>query len=172
MPSRRTSLVVVAALALALALAACSGRSPSSNAAAEGEVRAATAGYVASLTVGPDSTASFFTDSGTMLGAGMPPVIGRAAIVAWLAPLFKAYEVKDAGGVVQAIDVTGDVATVWGTYHQYAGKRGEDPASYNGRYVAMWKRGADRRWRMALMMTQADPQPTMPPAKPPAVKQN
>ena len=161
MPSR----ALLSVVATALAIAACSGAPPANDPAADDQVRAAMSAYTASLTVGPDSTGSFFDESGTMLGAGIAPVIGRKAIIEWLAPLFKANAVKDAGSVVQAVDVSGDLATVWGTYHQYAGPRGGEPVSYNGRFVAAWKRGADGRWRIVLMMTQADPLAAVAPAK-------
>ena len=156
--SSRASRSVVAA---ALALVACAGGAPLDDPAAADQVRAAMSAYTASLVVGPDSTASFFADSGTMLGLGAAPVIGRKAIVAWLTPLFKASDVRDAGNVVQAVDVAGDLATVWGTYHQTVGMRGGDGTSYTGRFVASWKRGADARWRIVLMMTQPDPSPVV-----------
>ena len=159
----RTVSCSTAVLVTGLLAAGCNAPAASDPAAA-GQVRAAMSAYTASLPVGADSTASFFADSGTMLAPGMPPIRGRKAMGEWLVPLFKQYEVKDAGNVAQAVDVASDVATLWGTYNQTVGLRsGGDAQAYTGRFVTSWKKGGDGRWRIALMMTQPDPAPQMTP---------
>lgn len=163
--SRRAAWFTLVPMAALLA-AGCDPPAAADPAAAE-QVRAATSAYTASLPVGADSTASFFADSGTMLGAGMAPVIGRKAIGEWLAPLFRQYEVREAGEVVQAVDVSGNAATVWGTYSQTVAPRGGgESQAHTGRFVAAWKKRGDGRWRINLMITQPDPPPSQPAAAP------
>ena len=154
-------------LVIAIGLIAAGCAAPAANdAAAAEQVRAAMSAYTAAVQVGADSMATFFADSGVALEPGIPPVIGRKAIGEFIASQFKQIEIRSVGEVVQAVDVTGDVATVWGTYHEtIAPRAGGEATAYTGRLVFSWKKGGDGRWRITLAMTQPDPAPSAPAPK-------
>ena len=156
-------------LAIALCAAGCNAPAANDPAAAD-QVRAAMAAYMASVKVGADSMTTFFADSGALLAPGLPPVIGRKAIGDFIRSMFGQFEVGAVGEVVQAVDVTGDVATLWGTYHETITPRGGEASALNGRFVSAWRKGSDGRWRITLMMTQPDPASASA-APPPPTKQ-
>ena len=165
MPHQSRISTVMSRLVMAISLIAAGCAAPAANdPAAADQVRSAMSAYIASVKVGADSMATFFADSGVLLEPGMSPVIGSKAIAEFMVSQFKQIDVRSVGGVVQAVDVTGDVATLWGTYHEtIAPRAGGEATAYAGRLVTSWKKGRDGRWRIALMMTQPDPAPQMTP---------
>ena len=59
----------------------------------------------------------------------------------------------------EALTVEGDLAYDWGYYDGRAAQDGEPMDPFYGKYVIVWKRGTDGRWRMALDVWSRLPAP-------------
>ncbi|MEE2692311.1 MAG: DUF4440 domain-containing protein [Pseudomonadota bacterium] len=102
-----------------------------------------------------DAFADRFLADGKMISGGRPVVTGpenvRAALAASAAEWYWA--------PVEAT-VSGDLGVTWGRAFIVA--RGQDGAAdqtYRGRYVTVWRRDADRRWKIWLDTgTEAPPE--------------
>lgn len=154
--TRRTSPIALGGAALAVFSLACAPAPARDDTRAE--VNAALNRYMLLLrTAPPDSTAAFFTSDGQLLDPGMAPLIGPAAIRAFLEPIARAFTVSEATAHPEATEVYGDSAAYqWGTYHQAAGPNGSPPANYDGRFVVSWRRTA-AGWRIARFLVQPNP---------------
>ncbi|MBX6365217.1 MAG: DUF4440 domain-containing protein [Gemmatimonadetes bacterium] len=141
---------------------ASSGPAPSARAAPEGsaaaEVSAAMGHYVAlTRRVDSDSVAAMYTADGELLEPRMAPLRGREAIRRFLAPFDARTVVDTAAFRTTSLDVYGDVAYQWGTYHQVARLDGGPPGTFDGRFAAQWRRDTDGRWRLARLLMQVAP---------------
>ena len=111
--------------------------------------------YVAMLKlVNSDSVAAMFTDSAEMYQPQMAPIRGRDAIRAFLAPFDGHAHVDSVSSATIAINVYGDVAYQWGTYHQVAHVDAGKPGAFNGRFVAEWGRSGSGSWRIRRILMQ------------------
>jgi uncharacterized protein (TIGR02246 family) len=152
----KRALMMIAAVSLWLGSGA-----PRSEAADAGDSRAAVEaamrGYAAALKSGPpEAVAAWFTADGELLLPGMAPVHGREAIRAFLAPM-AAIEVESVEVGTDAVEVHGNSADLWGTYHQLAGEKGKPKEMHAGRFAALWHQDAGGAWHLARLMMQPVP---------------
>jgi ketosteroid isomerase-like protein len=159
---RWTSATTLGGVALTIFSLACAPalQTPAQSDTARNEVVAALNRYMLLLrTAPPDSTAAFFTSDGQLLDPGMAPLVGPAAIKAFLEPIARTFTVSEATAHAEATEVYGDSAAYqWGTYHQAAGPNGAPPTNYDGRFVVSWRRTA-AGWRIARFLVQPNPPP-------------
>lgn len=154
----RWVVLAVAAVLSTLAFPVFAVEPAGDDAASRKEVEAATQEYTRLLKSGPpEASAALFAADGELLEPGMAALRGPEAIKAFLAPLFKAYEVQSAATEIEAVEVHGKAAYVWGTYTQRAGERGKDAAEYHGRIVIAWHKEGDGHWRITRLMVQPFP---------------
>jgi ketosteroid isomerase-like protein len=84
-------------------------------------------------------------------------VSGRAAIEAYQAKRLQARRYVDAVITTAELGVSGDLAWETGT-NRVTIQQGESaPLTVTGRYLAVWKRGADGRWRIRAELPITDP---------------
>ncbi len=90
-----------------------------------------------------------FTDDVVFLPADQPPVVGKAALEAWVRPIYEQYDFEIEGTVKEVV-VAGDWAFEWGlltgTFRLLAG--GED-MQVDMKYVYIYERQSDGSWRCA-----------------------
>jgi uncharacterized protein (TIGR02246 family) len=115
-------------------------------------------GYAAALKDGkPEEVAAWYTKDGELLLPGLAALRGPEAIRGFLAPLVSAVEVESVAVTTDLVEVHGDSADLWGTYHQVAGEKGKPKQAYDGRYAALWHHEPDGKWRLARLMMQPNP---------------
>ncbi len=86
----------------------------------------------------------YYAEDATVLAANMPPIQGRPALQAFFASFppmsdFK-FDIVD-------IDGRGDLAYVRGNYSLTLSPPGAPPITDRGKYVEVWKKGADGAWK-------------------------
>jgi len=90
-----------------------------------------------------------FTDDVVFLPDDQPPVVGKAALEAWVRPIYEQYDFEIEGTVKEVV-VAGDWAFEWGlltgTFRLLAG--GED-MQVDMKYVYVYERQPDGSWRCA-----------------------
>jgi len=84
-----------------------------------------------------------FTDDVVFLPDDQPPVVGKAALEAWVRPIYEQYDFEIEGTVKEVV-VAGDWAFEWGLL--LAG--GED-MQVDMKYVYVYERQPDGSWRCA-----------------------
>ncbi len=101
----------------------------------------------AARAVDADASAAFFTDRGTLFEPGIPPIVTRDSIRAFIRS-FPGVIVDSAMARADTIDVFGSTAYVWGTYHERLRFKGQPPSVQSGRFVMEWLKEADGVWRL------------------------
>lgn len=146
MRSARVSHAALAAVALAATPAA--GQSAADLMEADGAfARAVATGRL-------EAWVGFFADSGTMFRPG-GPVVGRAAIRAWMAPTFADTSFRLVWEPVRA-DVAGDLGYTIGRWEsRRVGADGRE-VRRTGSYVTIWRRQADGSWKVVVDIGNPD----------------
>ncbi len=95
-----------------------------------------------------DANAALFTEDAVVSLGGLEDVRGRDALLAAM----RGYYDRNAVRIHQLrgaeLEVYGATAYERGTYLYVAGPRGQEPTTERGRYSAVWRRGADGKWRI------------------------
>ena len=169
-----TNLASIAlALAFATGLTACASRQATSAApaAARGAATSASVGadslaivaaanaFSAAYVRGDaDSMAALYTEDAAIFPEGTPAIVGREPIRRyWTLPPNR--RITRHVLMPDRIDIVGDVAHDYGRF-QIAGETDGTPWGPSfGKYLVVWRRGADGRWRMHLDMWNRGPQP-------------
>jgi ketosteroid isomerase-like protein len=99
----------------------------------------------------------FFVPDGISLGAGEPPIRGRDAIKVHLAAGPQGFFTWQPA----AADVSrsGDLGYTWGTANLQTKGPDEKPGISYFKYVAVWKKQNNGRWKVVLFSTSASPPP-------------
>ena len=95
----------------------------------------------------------FYTDDAIFVAPGSPAIEGRAALLAHarrMTPLSSAH--IDA----RTTDGDGDVAATLGSASWVNGPRGSDGPPVRVRFLIVWRREPDGRWRIARELLNAD----------------
>jgi ketosteroid isomerase-like protein len=96
---------------------------------------------------------SHVTDDFIFLGPDAPPVVGKAAVVPWVAGFFADFEFIFPEWTTDEILISGDVAV-----HRYSGvatltpKAGGEPSILDRKYLDILIRGGDGQWRVSRHM--------------------
>jgi ketosteroid isomerase-like protein len=93
--------------------------------------------------------AEWFADDGVALGNGAAPLIGKVAIVKSANWSPKDYQLTwtptDA-----MMGPSGDMGYTWGHYEGRSKDANGNPVLTSGRYITMWRKGADGSWKVVL----------------------
>jgi len=110
----------------------------------------------ATLEGGGRAFASWFAENAVSLANGKPPVQGRDAIAAqatWSAQQYQLTWVPDGGEMGPG----GEMGYTWGHYEGHAKDAQGSPIVTTGRYVEMWERTPDGKWKVVLDASNEGP---------------
>jgi len=93
--------------------------------------------------------ADWFAEDGVALGNGQQPVVGRVAIVKSATWLPKDYQLTWTPTDAQ-MGPSGDIGYTWGHFEGRSKDAGGNPIKQTGRYITIWRKQADGRWKVAL----------------------
>lgn len=162
--SRMTRTPLLLLVSAALAASGCAHLS-SRNAGADAEVRAAVAAanaeFARALVAGDaPGMAAVFAEDGLVIPAMKPGFVsGRAEIEAYDARRVRSLRYLEATITTVQLEVSGDLAWEAGT-NRLVVQQGEGaPMTVTGRYLAVWRRGEDGRWRIRAELPVPDPVP-------------
>jgi len=174
MTSRRkkmyaTKTLYASCLAVVLILTACGQQAPPDTRAADAatikDLDAQWSKKAAANDV--EGTMSFYTDDASMLPPNAPIAIGSQAIRSmWATFLIPGNSVSWEASKVE-VARSSDLAYSTGVY-QFTGKDAQGkPESDHGKYLEVWKKQADGKWKVVADMYNSD-LPAAPPEKPAA----
>lgn len=157
----------LAGLALAAALVACAPADGPPAAAAPAVDTAAVMAGVADFWAGwatADTAESLEAIIGMMAEdgrfdlKGFPPMVGREAARAAMAPLYGQVDYLDAMAMpTMTVAISNDLAHQAGNYlERYTMKGQQGEMTDYGRYAATFVKGADGQWRWGYMMAMVD----------------
>ncbi len=93
--------------------------------------------------------AEWFAEDGVALGNGAAPLIGRVAIAKSANWSPKAYQLTwtptDA-----VMGPSGDMGYTWGHFEGHSKDANGNPVTTTGRYMTIWRKGADGQWKVVL----------------------
>jgi uncharacterized protein (TIGR02246 family) len=150
-------------VAASLAASACahSRGGAGAEAAVRSAIAAANAEFARALVAGDaGAMAAVFTEDGEVIPEGKKGFVsGRAAIEAYQASRLGALRYLDAVLTTVRLGVSGDVAWEIGTSRVTVQQGESAPVTLTGRYLAVWRRDRDGRWRIRADLPVADPPP-------------
>ncbi|MEM8600876.1 MAG: SgcJ/EcaC family oxidoreductase [Bacteroidota bacterium] len=152
----RFALVLAVLLLLAPASIAQPSAAPSADEAAIAE---AAASFSAAFMQGDaDTMAALYTEDAVIFPERRPAIEGREAIRAYWT-LGEGRTITNHHITPTSVDVVGDRAYDHGLYTVSGTSNGEAWGPSYGKYLIVWKRGADGAWRMHLDMWNSTPAP-------------
>jgi len=93
--------------------------------------------------------AEWFAEDGVALGNGAMPLIGRVAIAKSASWSPAAYQLTwtptDA-----VMGPSGDMGYTWGHFEGHSKDAHGNPVTTTGRYMTIWRRGTDGKWKVVL----------------------
>jgi uncharacterized protein (TIGR02246 family) len=158
---RRTRYSVLVAASIVASACAHWGARGTSDADVRAAIAAANAEFGRALVAGDArAMAAVFTEDGEVIPAMQPGFVsGRAEIEAYNAGRLEARRYLDVVITTVNLGVSGDVAWETGTSRVTLQQGESAPVTVTGRYLAVWKRGPDGRWRIRADLPVADPAP-------------
>ena len=174
MTSRRkkmyaTKTVYASCLAVVLFLTACGQQAPPDTRAADAATIKDLDSQWSKKAAANDveGTMSFYTDDASMLPPNAPIAIGSQAIRSmWATFLVPGNSVSWEASKVE-VARSSDLAYSTGVYHEIMKDAQGKSASDNGKYLEVWKKQADGKWKVVADMYNSD-LPSAPPEKPAA----
>jgi ketosteroid isomerase-like protein len=101
------------------------------------------------LEKGGPGFAEWFAEDGVALGNGARPLIGRVAIARSANWSPKSYQLTwtptDA-----VMGPSGDMGYTWGHFEGHSKDANGNPVTTTGRYMTIWRKGADGQWKVVL----------------------
>lgn len=97
-----------------------------------------------------------YTDDCVYVVEGNAPIVGREAMRRMEQRGLEQGEVKKAFHVTAALRVDGDLAWEMGSVHGDVAPKGQEAQRVVFHYVAMWRLGKDRVWRIAHLVGQVE----------------
>lgn len=104
----------------------------------------------AARTVNADSVSAFHTSTATLFEPGIPPIVSRDSIRAFMGS-FPGVRVEIATAAPDTIEIHGGTALYWGTYFEKLEFPGQPVSEQHGKFVAEWVRQDDGRWLIERM---------------------
>src|SRR5947209_10066997 len=92
--------------------------------------------------------AALVTDDVFLFAPGAPDIKGRAAIQAAAQQMFRSLKITDFRVLNSELQVVGDTAYEVTSYSETLIPAGGTPSPVQGRYLIVWKRSGDGRWRV------------------------
>lgn len=100
--------------------------------------------------------ASWFADDAVTLNNGKTPVLGRANIAAKATWKASEYQLTWQASGAQ-MGPSGDMGYTWGHYDGTSKDHSGNPVVISGRYITIWKRMADGKWKVSLEASAEEP---------------
>jgi ketosteroid isomerase-like protein len=124
--------------------------------------------FTAAVLVGnPDRVATAFTDDATILPFRLPGTVkGHAAIAEYWRKRLSTTRFLELEVTTSSIDTSGDLAYEIGTNRSRTQVGDSAPVNATGRYLVVWRRGADGVWRIQADCPIPDPPPEQPKLQP------
>lgn len=150
---------------------ACSCGSPQlavDTGAEETAIRDADAAWSKAVTAKQlDATVAFYADDASILSPNMPIITGKEAIRKnWMDEFAPAFGLALGWQAVKvAVARSGDLGYSEGTYQATFNDPKGNPVRDHGKYLAVWKKHADGKWKVIADMYNTDLPPPSPPAK-------
>jgi len=159
-------------LALVLFISACGQQTPpDTRTADESAIRDLDAQW--SKTAGAndvDGTVSYYSDDASVLPPNAPVATGKQAIRAvWASFLVPGTSVSWQPTKVE-VARSGDLASAMGTYQSTMKDSRGKPVADHGKYVEVWKKQADGKWKTVSDIFNSDVPLPAPPEKKPHAK--
>ena len=105
-----------------------------------------------------DSAVSFWTDDARVIQSGQPTLQGKAAIRAMVTSVFAIPGFHITWTPESAVvSAAGDLAYTFGTNAVTMPDAKGKLVTENGRYITVWRKGADGRWRCVMDYTNSGP---------------
>lgn len=163
---QKLQLALCGCLALLLLSAACNQTPPDTRAADEAAIRDADAQW--SKTAGTkdlEGTVAYYTDDATVLSPNAPMTTGKQAIRAVWAELLGpgtsiAWQANKA-----EVARSGDLSYIMGTYQLTMNDPQGNPVADKGKFVEVWKKQADGKWKVVADIFNSDLPATPAPAE-------
>jgi len=105
---------------------------------------------------GGKAFAAWFADDGVTLGNGQAPVHGRDAIAKQASWSAKEYQLVWTPTDAE-MSPTGDMGYTWGHYEGHSRNVDGSSTTTSGRYLTIWRKGADGNWKVALDASSNEP---------------
>ena len=152
--------ITISALAVAIALAGCEqAAKPAGNPIAE--LRAADSALQEALVAKDlEKITAFYADNAVMLPTAEPMIEGKPAIRDEWQHILAIPDFSNAAQLRGAdVSTAGDLGYTWGTYRSKM--MGEDgkPVEEPGKFLTVWKRGADGGWKVVMDTYNTDVPP-------------
>ncbi len=100
--------------------------------------------------------AQWFAEDATALNNGKPPVIGRSRIAANATWKPEDYQLTWTPEYAQ-MGPSGDMGYTWGHYEGTSKDRNGNPVKTSGRYMTIWKKMPDGKWKVVLDASADEP---------------
>ena len=100
--------------------------------------------------------ANWFADDGITLNNGKPPVYGHARIAAVATWKAQDYQLTWYPEYAQ-MGPSGDMGYTWGHYDGASKDHNGNPVKTSGRYMTIWKKTPDGKWKVALDASADEP---------------
>lgn len=152
---------VVVSLVVATACHTTAAADATATARALSELRVADSSVTAAIAARDAvRTASFYADDAVIMPVAEPIVEGRAAILEeWRHVFGIPGFANNSRLVASAVSAAGDLGYTRGTYESPMLGLGGKPLVERGKWVSVWKRGIDGKWRMVLDIFNTDAPP-------------
>src|SRR5262245_55680063 len=114
----------------------------------------------------PDKFTSYYTDDAVVMLEDAPDFSGKSAIREAIGVMMKDpnFSLSFVNEKVQ-VARSGDLAYETGTFSMTTSDKSKKAVTEKGRYVVVWRKQADGRWKAALDAPVSDPAETPAPAK-------
>ncbi len=156
-PRSRAAILLLSLVACAHAPAASAPEDPAAPVRAA--ITAANAEYAQALLRGDaKAMAAIFTEDGEIIPSNERGFVsGRDAIEAYQARRLEGRRYLEVELTTVDVGISGDVAWETGVTRATIQQPQGAPVAVTGRYLAVWKRGADGTWRIRVDLPVADP---------------
>ncbi len=163
-----SNLVLCGCLALLLLASACTQPAqPDTRAADEAAVRDADAQWSKTAGSGDvDGTVAYYVDDASLLPPNAPIASGKQAIRAMWASLLAPGTTISWEATKVEVARSGDLATVIGTYQDSVKDPQGNPVNDRGKFVEVWKKQADGKWKVVADIFNSDLPAAAAPAEP------
>ena len=104
------------------------------------------------------SLVSLFSDDAITMPPNDSACVGKDAIRSWHEIAFAEFE-ADAELVAEEVEVSGDWASVRGTFSMTATPPAGDLVQDTGKFIMIWKRGLDGTWKISRNIWNSDNPP-------------
>ncbi len=156
--ARKTTLVLWGCLALVLFAAGCGEQKPpDTRAADEKSIRDADAQWSKTAAARDiDGTVSYYSDDASLLAPNAPIASDKQSIrAAWAGLLTPDTSLSWQASKVE-VARSGDLAYLIGTYQLTTKDAHGKPVSDNGKFVEVWKKQADSKWKVVADIFNSD----------------